>query len=93
MKYLPGILSLSCTIASLLIFFLAREPMLAMLVALLGVVASGATTFRRRPGGGSNPRTDRGDGHTVELQRRRLLADVQAHQRNVAHGGAPAASH
>ena len=89
MKYLPGILSLSCAIASLLIFFLAREP---MLVALLGVVASGATTFRRRPGGRSNPRTDRGDGRTVELQRRRLLADVQAHQRNVAHGGGPAAS-
>lgn len=80
MKYLPGILSLSCAIASLLIFFLAREPMLAMLVALLGVVASGAPMFRRRPGGRSNPRTDRGDGRTVELQRRRLLADRRVHQ-------------
>ena len=86
MKYLPGILSLSCTIASLLIFFLAREPMLAMLVALLGVVASGATTFRRRPGGRPNSRTSRGDGRAVELQRRRLLADLRVHQATMRRG-------
>ena len=77
MKYLPGILALSCAIANLLIFLLAREP---MLVALLGVVASGMTTFRRRPGGRSNPGTDRRDGRAVELQRRRLLADLRVHQ-------------
>ncbi|WP_270257223.1 hypothetical protein [Kocuria marina] len=80
MKYLPGILALSCAIASLLIFLLAREPMLAMLVALLGVVASGMTTFRRRPGGRSNPGTGRRDGRAVELERRRLLADLRVHQ-------------
>lgn len=77
MKYLPGILALSCAIASLLIFLLAREP---MLVALLGVVASGMTTFRRRPGGRSNPGTGRRDGRAVELERRRLLADLRVHQ-------------
>ncbi|MGK4217303.1 hypothetical protein [Kocuria marina] len=80
MKYLPGILALSCAIASLLMFFLAHEPMLAMLVALLGVVASGMTTLGRRPRGRSNPRTDRGDGRAVELERRRLLADLRVHQ-------------
>ncbi len=79
MKYLPGILALSCAIASLLIFLLAREPM-------LGVVASGMTTFRRRPGGRSNPGTDRRDGRAVELQRRRLLADLRVHQAAMRRG-------
>lgn len=92
-KFLPGIISLLCVVIALLLQFLWHQSTWALMMGLLGLVigqipAPGTAARKRAAQEAARNREER----RVRDQRRRLLADVQAHQRNVAHGGGPAAS-
>lgn len=92
-KFLPGIISLLCVVIALLLQFLWHQSTWALMMELLGLVigqipAPGTAARKRAAQEAARNREER----KVRDQRRRLLADVQAHQRNVAHGGGPAAS-
>ena len=92
-KFLPGIISLLCVVIALLLQFLWHQSTWALMMGLLGLVigqipAPGTAGRKRAAQEAARNREER----KVRDQRRRLLADVQAHQRNVAHGGGPAAS-
>lgn len=92
-KFLPGIISLLCVVIALLLQFLWHQSTWALMMGLLGLVigqipAPGTAGRKRAAQEAARNREER----KVRDQRRRLLADVQAHQRNVAHGGGSAAS-
>lgn len=92
-KFLPGIISLLCVVVALLLQFVWHESTWALMLGLLGLMigqipAPGTAARQRAAQEAARNREER----KVRDQRRRLLADVQAHQRNVAHGGGPAAS-
>ena len=93
-KFLPGIGSLLCLTIALLLQFVWHETTWGLLLALLALMISRipipGTAARRRP---AQEAAQNREERTVRGQRRRLLADVQAHQRNMAQGEAPTASH
>ena len=64
--------------------------MVALLALMLSRIPAPGTAARKRA---SQEAARTREERRVRDQRRRLLADVQAHRRNVAHGGGPAASH
>ena len=64
--------------------------MVALLALMLSRIPAPGTAARKRV---SREAARNREERRVRAQRRRLLADVQAHRRNVAHGGGPAASH
>ncbi|MCT1957289.1 hypothetical protein [Kocuria rhizophila] len=92
-KFLPGIGSLLCLVTALLMHFVWHETTWALLLALLALLLSQlpapGTAARKRA---AQEAAQNREARTVRAQRRRLLADVQAHQRNVARGEGPAAS-
>ena len=93
-KFLPGIISLLCVVVALLLQFVWHESTWALMMGLLGLTigqipAPGTAARKRAAQEAARNREER----RVRDQRRRLLADVQAHRRNVAHGGNSAASH
>ena len=94
LKFLPGIGSLVCLVIALLMQFVWHETSWSLLVALLALLLSRVpapgTAARKRA---AREAAQNREARAVRAQRRRLLADVQAHRRNVAHGGGPAASH
>ncbi|RLY94334.1 hypothetical protein EAE32_03820 [Kocuria tytonicola] len=74
-KFLPAIASLLCLVIALLALLLSRVP------------APGTAARKRAAQEAARTR----EARKVRAQRRRLLADVQAHQRNVAQGEGPVA--
>ena len=73
--------------------FVWHESTWALMVGLLALLLSqipapGTAARKRAAREAARNREER----KVRAQRRRLLADVLAHQRNVARGGGPAAS-
>ena len=88
-KFLPGIGSLLCLAIALLLQFAWHETTWGLLLALLALMISRipipGTAARRRAAQNREERT-------VRDQRRRLLADMQAHQRNMAREEGPAVS-
>ncbi|MCT1916212.1 MULTISPECIES: hypothetical protein [Kocuria] len=93
-KFLPAIASLLCLVVALLMQFVWHETTWGLMVALLALMLSripapGTAARKRAAQEAARTREER----RVRDQRRRLLADVQAHRRNVTHGGGPAASH
>lgn len=93
LKFLPGIASLLCLMIALLMQLVWHEKSWSLLVALLALLLSripAPGTAARKRAAQEAARTR--EARKVLAQRRRLLADVQAHQRNVARGEGPAAS-
>ncbi|MBK4121509.1 hypothetical protein [Kocuria rhizophila] len=92
-KFLPGIGSLLCLVTGLLMHFVWHESTWALMVGLLALLLSQipapGTAARKRA---AQEAAQNREARTVRAQRRRLLADVQAHQHNVARGEGPAAS-
>ena len=93
LKFLPGIGSLLCLVTALLMHFVWHETSWAFTLALFALLLSqipapGTAARKRSAQEAARNREER----TIRAQRRRLLADVQAHQRNVARGEGPAAS-
>ena len=92
-KFLPAIASLLCLVIALLMQFVWHETTWGLMVALLALMLSrvpapGTAARKRAAQEAARHREER----RVQSQRRRLLADMQAHQRNVERGQGPAAS-
>ena len=92
-KYLSGIGALICGISAVLIWFVGHDHSTALLVAFFGVMVSGMSP-PTAPSGTRSSRVTAHNHHESDLQsvRRRLLADLEEHQRNAERGEGPAAS-
>ncbi|MDO4918349.1 hypothetical protein [Kocuria sp.] len=92
-KFLPGIGCLLCLVIALLLQFVWHESTWALMIGLLALLLSQipapGTAARKRA---AQEAARNREARKVRAQRRRLLADVKAHERNVARGEGPAAS-